>query len=330
MSELLDPLSLVWMSLDDPGMAFSHIELARYIPEQVEALKRSKILIETTPTDVVGCPECDGRHSEEVIRTSGANGAVGFWISCHEAGRVKIEAGELVRWKVDLDVLARVIKEGLGITQGHRVSQPLPGRVWRLGTTRPDKRETREVYLVASADRLTASDLVGLTKDGNRPILLHGSGVQALDFGDQRPYLMALKSALLWEQDRVAIDWGFLHSVISENDQAARRSGSRLVNKIQDKVAPIVRALIKSVDRDALILNLHFQESMGIPQIEGEMKDRGVPTSRATIYRALAKGKELAKKDSRMAKLSNLTTPKSQHRDRKNAPIRGAQPIEEE
>lgn len=90
--------------------------------------------MEASTAASVTCPACDAHHVELVqwVRAPGREARA--FVSCPENGPVPVELEALWQWAVRPNSLAALVAETIGARGG--TSEPVPGRVWKLGTVR--------------------------------------------------------------------------------------------------------------------------------------------------------------------------------------------------
>ncbi|MCW2892954.1 MAG: hypothetical protein JWO75_2443 [Actinomycetia bacterium] len=168
-----DPLDILWASLDTELPVYCG-DAVRAWPEGVfEWLSGSELI---SPADIashVACPSCPDRHVEEVLSREMPDGSAGFFIACPQCFRVSISMDLLRQWKPNYKLLARRLKEVLGMTG--RATERIDERLWRLAApaVHAALREARRASFVQaigmtqSYAAVAVSALIKIVQDAN-------------------------------------------------------------------------------------------------------------------------------------------------------------------
>jgi hypothetical protein len=124
----------LWTRAERPEAALSVRELAHWSAVLRAALVRAGALVEASTAASVACPACDAHHVELVQWVRAPGFAPRAFVSCPENGPVPVELDLLRQWTVRPSALAALVANALGARGG--VSEPVPGRIWKLGTVR--------------------------------------------------------------------------------------------------------------------------------------------------------------------------------------------------
>lgn len=131
MSEVLNA---VWRRAELPNHVLSARELARWRPDQREAIVKLGLLRRTSDATAVICEDCGQPHPAEVIRDP--RRPLEPYYLCPEIGRVPLMVEALQRWEADFDQIAVLIRRAVGLTS--KAATLVPSRIWLLGRQRTD------------------------------------------------------------------------------------------------------------------------------------------------------------------------------------------------
>jgi len=129
-----DALDAVWRRAELPNHVLSAAELARWQPDQRDAIIKLGLLRRTSDATALICEDCGQPHPAEVIRDPRRLQAP--YYLCPEIGRVPLVAEALQRWEADFDQIAVLIRRAVGLTS--KAATLVPSRVWLLGRQRTD------------------------------------------------------------------------------------------------------------------------------------------------------------------------------------------------
>lgn len=94
-------------------------------------LRSNEILVPASPAQHIYCPQCDDGHlvlvEPMIVRETKK-----FFYTCGETGTFEVDPSVLQRWRVNLNRMADVLAEILGMTSKAEVL--VADRAWRLGT----------------------------------------------------------------------------------------------------------------------------------------------------------------------------------------------------
>lgn len=322
-TEPQDPLAHFWPCFDMPDAVVSAQETVWWPPGVLDALRRLRLLVPTTPAAHVACTSCAERHVEEVEITRGVDGRMLYRIPCPENLFVDVGAHELLRWQPDLQMLARRLKELLGMKDS-RVRDRVPQRLWRLGSSKW-KGQPREVYLARGLAWPDGGSIAAQVPVDARPLLfVAASEPPSSIWQATAPLLIPLPAVLAVIRSDLVLDHESLAWRVARADEAAVAAGrlaetdlKRRVNRYTEQrlAEGSTMDLIKAFDS----LGLSTRKS------EEEMRRRGMSMDHATIAR---KRQHLAPRPP-TSSTSVVRHASSQPRDKRNRPIADAEPSEE-
>jgi hypothetical protein len=129
-----DALDAVWRRAELPNHVLSAAELARWQPDQRDAIIKLGLLRRTSDATALICEDCGQPHPAEVIRDPRRPQAP--YYLCPEIGRVPLVAEALQRWEADFEQIAVLIRRAVGLTS--KAATLVPSRIWLLGRQRTD------------------------------------------------------------------------------------------------------------------------------------------------------------------------------------------------
>ena len=131
-----DALDAVWRRAELPNHVLSAAELARWRPDQRDAIIKLGLLRRTSDATALICEDCGQPHPAEVIRDP-RKPAQPYYL-CPEIGRVPLAPTGLQRWEADFDQIAVLIRRAVGLTA--RAISLVPFRIWLLGRQQTGNR----------------------------------------------------------------------------------------------------------------------------------------------------------------------------------------------
>jgi hypothetical protein len=139
-----DALDLVWRRAELPNHVLSAAELARWQPNQREAINKLGVLRRTSDATALICEDCGQPHPAEVIRDP-RRPQKPYYL-CPEIGRVPLRAKDLQRWEADFDQIAILIRRAVGLTS--KAATLVASRIWLLGRQRLEEGGYWELFLM--------------------------------------------------------------------------------------------------------------------------------------------------------------------------------------
>lgn len=141
-----EDLTAFWSRVDLEDPAFTGDELSRLPAATRRVLQSHSLLRQSENLRVIECDVCGEGHVEEVeILVEPVGTKPRAYIMCADAGRVSVAMERLQQWSVDMEAVARVVSEALGLRE--RIISVVPSRVWLLGTIRLD-HHMRDAFIV--------------------------------------------------------------------------------------------------------------------------------------------------------------------------------------
>jgi hypothetical protein len=129
-----DVLDLVWRRAELPNHVLSTAELARWQPDQRDAIIKLGLLRRTSDATALICEDCGQPHPAEVILDP-RKPQQPYYL-CPEIGRVPLAPNDLQRWEADFDQIAVLIRRAVGLTA--KAATLVPSRMWLLGRQRTE------------------------------------------------------------------------------------------------------------------------------------------------------------------------------------------------
>lgn len=131
-----DALDMVWRRAELPNHVLSAAELARWQPDQRDAMIDLGLLRRTSDATALICEDCGPPHPVEVIRDP-RKPQQPYYL-CPEIGRVPLVPTDLQRWEADFDQIAVLIRRAAGLTA--KAATIVSSRIWLLGRQRIEDR----------------------------------------------------------------------------------------------------------------------------------------------------------------------------------------------
>ena len=185
----------LWNRAERPESALSARELAHWPALLRDELQRAGALVDAGSAETVACPACDAHHVELVqwVREPGL--APRAFVSCPENGPVPVDLESLRQWAVRPSALAALVADALGAPGG--VSEPVPGRVWRLGTVRAGGAP-RAAFLILGATHHDAPAIFTRVPELTLPnaLVLVPAVPPSNVWGERAPAVVPLSDAL--------------------------------------------------------------------------------------------------------------------------------------
>lgn len=143
----------------------------------------------------MACPACDAHHVELVQWVRAPGLAPRAFVPCPENGSVRIDVEALRQWSVRPLALAALVASALGAPGG--VSEPVPGRVWKLGTVRAGGGP-RAAFLALGATRPDAPEAFARVPELTLPnaLVLVSTVPPSQVWGARAPAVVPLADAL--------------------------------------------------------------------------------------------------------------------------------------
>lgn len=151
--------------------------------------------MEASTAASVTCPACDAHHVELVDWVRAPGLAPRAFVVCPENGPVPVEAETLRQWAVRPNALAALVANALGAQGG--VSEPVPVRVWKLGTVRAGGAP-RAAFLALGTTRPDAPAVFARVPDLAMPnaLVLVPAVPPTSVWSDRAPVVVPLSDAL--------------------------------------------------------------------------------------------------------------------------------------
>lgn len=324
---MTDPLDLLWASFDTPEPVFT-AEAVRALPAGFqEQLTSMGLLVPADNASHVVCPSCSERHVEEVSYRECPDGQVRYSIYCPEALRVEVSPELLRQWQPDFKVLARRVKELLGIDG--RVSERAPNQLWRLGVV-DLKKQPREVFLARGLTRANGRQIAMHCAGQSRPIVLIGFVPPPHGYWPTLiPAVVPLPAVLSLEGDVLHLNGLLLAGMVAEADTAARQSQSVAEAELKKRIDQLVEKRLEEGPVNEVLASM-VSQGMSTRQIEEDLADRGIQMDHSTVARRFQKVKRSHGVERAASSRSIVRDASSQPRDKRGRPITDAQPLEEE
>jgi hypothetical protein len=247
-----------------------------------------------------------------------------FFIPCPESLRAEVNADDLVQWRLDFSVLARLVRELLKIDG--RVRERVPDQLWRLGEV-AWRDQPREVFIARGLAWHTDTSAAAQCAGPNRPIVLIGlTPPPARSWLGTAPAVVPLSAIVDGDDGRLDLNLTRLHRMVDDADAVARQSVAAAEDKLQKTIDRHVERRLAEGPLNELLGALESQ-GLSTRQIEGELARRGIEMDHATVCRRLAKTR---RPRSPASSRSVLREASSQPRDRRGAPIYEAEPSEDD
>lgn len=150
--------------------------MARWPPSELQTLVAAGVLRQAGLETAVRCDGCEEACFADVEWADSEDGEPPrAYVVCAERdyiGRVYVPADRLVIWSVDLERLAELLAELLGIRKP--VEELRPDRLWRLGARRAGDLRTEVFFVVGAAwpDAAKVFRNVGRLVEGTTPVVL--------------------------------------------------------------------------------------------------------------------------------------------------------------
>lgn len=212
------PLADLMGWADDPDPVFSPDDVARWPAGAIDRLVAAGVVVEAGPATAVRCPGCDRDHVEPVRWVGSADGRA--FVTCPEAGLVRVNSALLRRWAVRLTGLARAAAAAVGVAD--EPAEVVSGRVWRLGPVRVAGRAWVG-FLAVGLDRPDGEQIVAATPELSAahalvfvPALAPRPGVWP---SDRRPPVVRLADVWTLGPAGLVADRSVLHSLLTPGDR---------------------------------------------------------------------------------------------------------------
>jgi hypothetical protein len=282
-----DPLSILWIILDQSEPMLSAESLSRYGAKVRAWLEAQHLLRPTHAATHVSCPDCDDGHLEEVELVPDPAGVPRYFIVCPQSLRVEIPERCLSQWTLDLDAVACAVAAAMSLRG--KPKPLMPGRLWRLGkATVKDSAGNENVrdVLLARGLQWQDGDVV------RRSIAASGRAITLITT-EHFPTALSMPSSVILPLPRVSsatstgieLDLAHLWTLVRDAEEQLKARGEPDVRQtIGRKVSKM-----QSQAFDVAALAQLYKSEGSLRKTEAALRARGVDMDHATIGRELKK-----------------------------------------
>lgn len=285
----------LWNAIDRSTATYSESWVRTWPSAFRDSLVALKILIPAELAEYVTCPACRHRHEEPVLALPGENGKKRFFIYCPEELRVELAPSDLQQWTLDVDAVARLLAESLGLSG--RCKPLEPGRLWRLGRV-SWQGVLRDVLFARGLCRKSGRMLARKIGHTTRSIVFVSRRLPPPDIWRGRtPSLVRLSEMVTVGDKQLLLDREAIFARIREVDEALGGQQTAAVSVQQLKV--MVRQQVNAEEKIALsddacvaayrsegscrkaaeLLSREFGREVSKDRIARALKRRGGPTA---------------------------------------------------